>query len=234
MNVMNNVVNNVFLYNQELQKIYTGKVAESQITADFSETLNSTVLNTSKVNETTKEVAVIKKEIPEPNISLKWYGSMPDIIRSGKIKQYMEERRKIIQAPGVVAVPFGVGEMPQFMEELQKAAEKGEPFADVLQRQIDKHANDSGANKYNNDLLFIDSNTGEVKHASGGHLIPMNSNDPNAEKHINAVWDLAFDLNEFIKYTFFAGSTETDIQAYLEEIKASQDNKDQERFNIIF
>jgi len=165
---------------------------------------------------------------------------------------------------GTIAVPVGRNELPKFMEYLEKALADGECLSAALTKwshektgyceELGRYKCRLGAGRVmfqESDWFHIDPNTGEIKHAfppgirlirngnelfgdriSADLLAEMTNFD---EKHDDAVWDLARDLQQFLRYTYFRQEEDCfdEIDKLLEEIKARQDGKCTLRFDEV-
>ncbi|MCL2633985.1 MAG: hypothetical protein FWD34_05660 [Oscillospiraceae bacterium] len=182
-----------------------------------------------------------------PNTSLRWHmppseqnrliHSMPGDQGDNWVKvvsEFGEAMKERIA--GTFQIPVGKNELPALMKYIEEALANGEPLNSALQRQIDKYTNADGSmNRNGLDLFWIDPITGEVKHASSNHGITYYHTDFSdaVNRDCDAVWDLAYDLQQFLRYTFFRqeGDCPDEIAEILEEIKSRQGNKCTERFD---
>jgi len=137
---------------------------------------------------------------------------------------------------GAMQIPIGKNELPEFLAETEKALASGASLKSVLQKQIDKHTAADGSRPGSlgpngMDILFIDPNTGEIKEA-----FPRTNEPRDFGFDDDCVWDLAYDLQEFIKLRFFKndgddGLSDGEIERLIEEIKERLENKNYDRFD---
>jgi hypothetical protein len=162
---------------------------------------------------------------------------------------YMEEI--IERTKDTIGIRLGKNELPVFIEYLEKGLAKGEDLVDVLRAwqqktedSLKNHDWNKDPNLFGLDTFFIDPNTGTVKHANPagislrGILPKKQSGDTPfpvlaTGRDVNAVWDLAFDLQQFLRYTFFKqeGDCPEDVDRILAEIKERQNYKCTCRFD---
>lgn len=157
-----------------------------------------------------------------------------------KLEQAMaahgEEIHRIIE--GTMAVPVGKNELAGLMAEMEKALSNGESLESVLQKQIDKHSlsTPSGSipeNVMTADVFAIDSNTGEVKWVNAKINKSASKTMEDISRDDDIVWDLAYDLQQFMRYTFFKSEDDNpeEVEQILAEIKERQATKNYDRFN---
>jgi hypothetical protein len=177
----------------------------------------------------------------ELNTSLKWYDH-EDIYNP----DFLDEVRA--RKSGLPRIHLGPNELPKFMEELQKAAESGGCLTEFLQKYIPEPVKDRTAVNWHNvklptqgsDVITINPETGEIVHAqhfkpAGLRFLGGLGNSPtDREAENDYVWDLAFDLQQFIQAAFFKEEDDcfSEIDRLLEEIKARQADKCMARFNL--
>jgi hypothetical protein len=160
---------------------------------------------------------------------------------------------------GKIGISVGKNELAGLMETLAKAAKNGECFTVALQRFNDERQAKSPLAKYYNDdgtldrfavpsdvmrdfiqsatmrdSFWIDPNTGEITHASAAFKLGSLLSDPLdiQDRNSDAVWDLAYDLQQFIQIAFFSreGDCPVEIERLLAEIMERQANKCVARF----
>ena len=128
--------------------------------------------------------------------------------------------RGAMLAAGAMIVPIEKNELPALMEEIEKAMANGESLQSVLEKQAAKHGNTMG--NFNNDMLFINPNTGEVM----GSVPKMRfyTNYEGMDADYDSVKALADDLATFLRCTFFKYEDDCsdEIEAILAEIKSRQ------------
>jgi len=204
-------------------------------TASFSDALNSALGYTKSAAESQPAPG-----LTELNTSLRtasaeerhaYYQTLPFEQVGEAMERDAEQMLQRIE--GAMQVPIGKNELPEFMAEMEKALADGASLKSVLQKQIDKHTADDGSRPGSlgtngMDILFIDPNTGEIKEA-----FPRINEPRDFGFDDNCVWDLAFDLHEFIMLRFFKNDDDNseEIDRLIEDIKARQENKNYDRFD---
>jgi len=162
------------------------------------------------------------KNAPPANTSLKWYG--------GDTMSFSEAQKRM---DGAIVVRIGKNELPKLMEEIEKVLADGESYLTAIEKFYDNKGVYVGAEGF--DKIFIDPYTGDVKHAApcgaaynsakGKVLHSMGDDD--------AVWDLAYDLQEFLKLRVFGetdGMSKDEAEKAIADIKARQADKNTYRF----
>jgi hypothetical protein len=158
---------------------------------------------------------------------------------------------------GTIAVPIGKNELPKFMEYLENALANGESLADALTKWSNEKTGfceESQAYKCRitagrvifeeSDWLHIDPDTGEIKHVRppGIHAFlllrpagEMREMTAENERDNAAVWDIAADLQKFLRYTFFKQEEDDadEIEKILEYLKLRQEGKCVIRFEEV-
>ncbi|MCL2633986.1 MAG: hypothetical protein FWD34_05665 [Oscillospiraceae bacterium] len=166
-----------------------------------------------------------------------------------KSNQIFAEFNEEIRArtEGKIKIMLGKGEFVELMKALEKAAASGECFTSALEKwivtppgEIDRLTvnPDLILSPHGKDFFYIDPDTGDIAHAVHGKGIGSLIQS-RLQAHItddadsDAVWDLAYDLQQFIKAAFFneEGRSPDEIAMLLKEIKARQDNKCTCRFD---
>jgi hypothetical protein len=190
----------------------------------------------------------------ELNTSLKWYDhkELDNLCPKEDAEEYNRYINDFIAETrarnnGMARIHLGAGELPKFMEELQKVAESGGCLTAFLQKFIPEPVKDRTAVNWHDvklptqgvDVIRINPETGEIVHAQ--HFQPLGlrflSGQGNSfmdrEAQNDFVWDLAYDLHEFIQTAFFREKDDcfNEIDRLLEEIKARQADKCMARFN---
>ena len=148
---------------------------------------------------------------------------------------------------GTVVVPLGRNELVSFMEEIEAGIASGMTFAEICQQRSDAKVRElypddsdvTGVGGDLSDLFFIDPSTGEIKHATskGRHYY---GNDDTCYTDVDAAWDLAYDLQQFLNAKVFRNEnfvteeSEAEADRLVAEIKARQTNKDYGRFDRPF
>jgi len=141
--------------------------------------------------------------------------------------------RGAMLAAEAMIVPIGKNELPALMAEIEKAMANGESLQSVLEKQAAKHNNAMG--NFNNDMLFINPNTGEVM----GSVPKMRGyiNYEGMDADYDSVKALADDLATFLRCTFFKREDDCsdEIAAILAEIKSRQSDhisQNTDRFDV--
>jgi len=157
-----------------------------------------------------------------------------------KLEQSMAAQTEFVHRTiqGTMQIPVGKNELIKLMEEMEKAAANGESLQSVLQKQIDKYSHytsdgpipDNGMNK---DLFCIDAKTGEVKWVDAKINKSPDITMEDISRDDDIVWDLAYDLQQFMKYTFFKSKDDDpeEVAQILADIKARQASKNYDRFD---
>ena len=163
-----------------------------------------------------------------PNTSLRWHPSASEMHRMAQTDVYnsqpMDKLREseIARIVGMTGIVVGKNELVVLLQELQSASANGDSLESVLERWSLNRPQPCGIR---GDVFWIDPDTGEVRHAeAAGKLL---------DRNVDAVWDLAYDLQEFLRYTFFRqdGDCAETAAQILEEIIARQENKCVARFH---
>jgi|GEM_PF-2817867 len=168
------------------------------------------------------EAAMAAKNAPPANTSLKWY--------DGDTMSFSEAQKRM---DGSIVVRIGKNELPKLMEEVEKALANGENYLTAIEKFYDNKDLYVGADGF--DTIFIDPYTGEVKHAKpcgaaynateGKVLHSMGDDD--------AAWDIAYDLQEFLKLRVFGetdGMSKGEVEKAIADIKDRQADKNTWRF----
>lgn len=159
------------------------------------------------------------KAAPVVNTSLKWYKGA-SLSLSGA-----HERMN-----GAINVTVGKNELPKLMEEIEKALSEGKSYLTVIEKFYDNKI--SSGDAY--DEIFINPYTGDVKHARPVSFAYMGAGDIlHSISDDDAVWDLAYDLQQFLKLRIFGETgdlSEEEVENKIAEIKESQANKNTWRF----
>jgi len=190
------------------------------------------------------------EEIPALNTSLRWHTSIREIslminraaaggedeseayLRIMSEEMDTAENVKRAKAP---MVPVGRNELATFMEEIEKGLADGESFDNILQKQIDKHIHGVAGESTIYDFFFINPSTGEIQHAQpSGRCFYDSQEIINTDE--DSVWDLAYDLQQFINATVFkpADMDSDKADKIVAEVKARQKDKIFDRFDRPF
>ncbi|MDR2532272.1 MAG: hypothetical protein LBC82_05455 [Oscillospiraceae bacterium] len=184
------------------------------------------LLAQSKQKETSRAVYEATKSSPAPNTSLKWYAG-----------DTLSRSESLARMDGAVKVTIGKNELPLLMEEIEKALARGESYLAAIEKFYDNKNHYVGGGGY--DSIFIDPYTGTVKHALPTGFATMGDAQAKILHSIyddDAVWDLAYDLQQFLKLRVFGETgnlSEEEVESIIAGIKERQENKDVFRFGVI-
>lgn len=133
-------------------------------------------------------------------------------------------------------VPLECGELPQFMDYLQKSLYEGISLEDAVKMHYDQHTGKYGAKGYDNrsgDWLRINPENGDVMIASPNSRASYDaSNHGELFKDQEAVTELADDLATFLRYTYFARKEDDPerVEQLISYIKNKQAYANYDRF----
>jgi hypothetical protein len=190
------------------------------------------------------------------NTSLKWYdhtelGNLCPIENEAEYNRYMDDFRaeKRARIDGMAGIVLRPGELLKFMEELQKVAESGGCLTEFLQKFLPEPVERFSLNPHDvklgtqgSDVIWLNPETGEIVHAQhnppselGLLLSGLRPSTMNREAQNDFVWDLAYDLQQFIQNLFFKQEDECadEIDRLLEELKLRQEGKCMRRFEFV-
>jgi len=157
-----------------------------------------------------------------------------------KLEQSMTAHTEFIHriTQGTIQVPVGKNELAGLMEEMEMAAANGESLESVLRKQVAKHSyytpdGPIPETVMTADTFDIDPKTGEIKWVSAKiNKSPVLTME-DISRDDDIVWDLAYDLQQFMRYTFFKSEDDVpeEVEQILADIKARQANKNTDRFD---
>jgi len=177
--------------------------------------------------EANAEAQAAKKNIPESNTSLKWYNgtAIPD--------SYVAAKKA-----GTVTVSVGKDQLLSLMNNIEKALANGECYLTAVLDLFNSQYHGLGCSY---DTFSLDPYSGEVKFAEpcGSVYSWQGENSDVMEiKHSaqtdDAVWDLAYDLQQFLKLRVFGetdGMSKDEVEKAIADIKERQADKDTWRFD---
>jgi hypothetical protein len=168
-----------------------------------------------------------KKNIAEPNTSLKWH--------DGKTLSLSEVKAR---TAGAVEITVGKDELLTLMEDIEKALANGECYLTAVIKLFGSQNHGIG---YSYDTFCLDPYTGEIKHASPSGACYKGEGEysdmveiVHSERDEDAVWDLAYDFEQFLKLRVFGetdGMSQDEVEKAISEIKERQANKCTWRFD---
>jgi len=165
-----------------------------------------------------------KKNIPEPNTSLRWFNDSREVY---PIMSTMAE--------GMIRITIGKDELLSLMDEIEKALADGKCYTSAVQKLYDSHNHTRGNRNY--DSFLLDPHTGQITHALPVGFTVGKDGYLHSQRDDDAVWDLAYDLQQFFKLRVF-GETgdldENEINRIIAGIKERQENKCTWRFDVRF
>ena len=248
MNTLSDIRLNNRLYVARQSEAAVTKTANTAKTSSFQTVLKDNLYaDRATAGDTTSAQAFA------PNTSLRWritgseLGKMLDAAGDSverktqimnKYDSEISERMK-----GTLQVPIVRNELVSFMEEVERGLENGESFSDIVQKWNDKKVREfysdddvTGLGNSLADLIFVDPDTGEVKHATT-KLRQFYDNQDIIDGDDDAVWDLAYDLQQFLNARVFRNEnvvSDDEANKIVAEVKARQANKDYGRFDRPF
>lgn len=104
-----------------------------------------------------------------------------------------------------IIVPLGGGELPQFMDYVLNSLENGISLEQILQNHLDKQPLINGEllGQRNNDWFLVNPSNGDVMCALKGGRVQTGSVASDEVIDREAVYELADDLNTFLRYAAF-------------------------------
>jgi len=168
-----------------------------------------------------------KKNVPEPNTSLKWYGGTA-----------ISDSEIATKKAGTVSVTVGKDQLLSLMNNIEKALANGECYLTAVLDLYNSQYHGLGCSY---DTFSLDPYSGEVKFAEpcGSIYSRQGENSGVAEiRHSEqtdgAVWDLAYDFQRFLKLRVFGetdGMSKDEVEKEIADIKERQADKDTWRFD---
>ena len=109
---------------------------------------------------------------------------------------------------GCIIVPLGAGELPQFMDYVLDSLQNGVSFEQTLKNHLDKQPLFNGEllGQRNNDWFLVNPSNGDVMCALKGGRVQTGSVASDEVVDREAVYELADDLNTFLRYAAFPQS----------------------------
>lgn len=109
---------------------------------------------------------------------------------------------------GCIIVPLGAGELPEFMDYVLGSLKNGISFEQTLQNHLDKQSLINGEllAQRNNDWFLVNPLNGDVMCALKGGRVQTGSVASDEVVDREAVYELADDLNTFLRYAAFPQS----------------------------
>lgn len=106
---------------------------------------------------------------------------------------------------GCIIVPLGAGELPEFMDYVLDSLKNGMSFEQTLQNHLDKQPllNGELLVQGNNDWFMVNPSNGDVMGAFKGGRVQTGSVASDEVIDRKAVYELADDLNTFLRYAAF-------------------------------
>jgi len=160
-----------------------------------------------------------------PNTSLRWYDFDGTGISAEKINAVKS---------GSLMVVLGKNEFTELTEEIEKALGNGENWINAVQKMYNKQNHMRGQNVY--DEIYINPYTGGITYASPARGSWGSGEGTfkffHSKQDDDAVWDLAYDLQEFLKLRVFGetnGMSSRELESEIADIKARQGGKDTSR-----
>jgi len=227
---------------------YKAKTPETSKSSAFNDALNNALGFTKSASEI-KTASSSTPQTQELNTSLRpglsplerngIYQELDKLATKDKLEQamfaFLVELTGITQ--GTIQVPVGKNELAGLMEEMEKAAANCESLESVLQKQIDKHTSYGSIpeNVMTVDTFDIDVKTGEIKWVGAKINKSPDKTMEDISRDDDIVWDLAYDLQQFMRYTFFKSEDDDpeEVAQILADIKARQANKNYDRFDNV-
>lgn len=106
---------------------------------------------------------------------------------------------------GCIIVPLGAGELPQFMDYVLDSLQNGMSFEQTLKNHLNKQPLINGEllGQRNNDWFLVNPSNGDVMCALKGGRVQTGSVASDEVVDREAVYELADDLNTFLRYAAF-------------------------------
>jgi len=168
------------------------------------------------------EAEAAKKNIPPPNTSLRWFNDSREVF---PLMSTMAE--------GMIRITIGKDELIGLMDEIEKALANGKCYTTAIQKLYDSHNHARGIGR-NYDQFLLDPLTGKITHALPVGFCVGEDGYVHSQRDDNAVWDLAYDLQQFFNLRVFNDTgdlNEKEIERIIADIKESQANKCTWRFD---
>jgi len=226
---------------------YKAKTLNASNSPAFSDALNGAIGFTKSAAEIKAASASETSQTQELNTSLRpglsplerngIYQELDKLATKDKLEQamfaFLAELTGITE--GTVQVPVGKNELIELMEKMEKAAANGESLESVLRKQVDKHTQNGSIpeNVMTVDTFDIDPKTGEIKWVNAKINKSPDKTMEDISSDDDIVWDLAYDLQQFMRYTFFKSEDDDpeEVAQILADIKARQSSKNTDRYD---
>jgi len=134
---------------------------------------------------------------------------------------------------GKIVITIGKNQLPSLIEEIEKALADGKCYSTATQKLYDSQNHARGVGR-NYDSFLLDPTTGQIIHALPRGSIIGEDGYLHNQRDDDAAWDLAYDLQQFLKLRVFGETgdlNEKEIENIIVDIIARQENKCTWRFD---